>query len=220
MGTAALQRGPLWWAAHHRHHHPNADTEKDIHSPRARNLWWSHVGWLLCPKYDDTKVELVKDLLRYPELQWIDRYFLVPPATLALTLWVGGALLNQWFPGLHTSGVQMLIYGFVLSTVLLYHATFCVNSVAHKYGSRRFLLRDESRNNLWVALVTLGEGWHNNHHYYPASARQGFFWWEIDVTFYVLKGLDWWGIIWEAKEVPSRIFRQAAPTRDIRSGSV
>ena len=135
-------------------------------------------------------------------------------------MWVVGALSQQWVPELHISGLQTLIYGFVVSTVLLYHATFCVNSVAHKYGSRRFLLKDESRNNFWVALITLGEGWHNNHHYYPASARQGFYWWEIDVTYYVLKGLAWLGVIWDAIGIPSRIFQQAVPTRDIRSDSV
>ena len=206
LATSALQRGPLWWVSHHRHHHPHADAESDVHSPHGRGFWWSHIGWVLCRKYNEPNLKLVTDLARLPELRWLDRYFLAPPALLAAVLYLAGTLLER--TGLHTSGLQMVVYGFVLSTVLLYHATFSVNSIAHLFGRRRFAVKDESRNNVWVALVTLGEGWHNNHHHLPSSARLGFFWWEFDPAYYALRAAHWMGIIRDMKTPSPRMAKE------------
>jgi stearoyl-CoA desaturase (delta-9 desaturase) len=221
LGTAAAQRGPLWWAAHHRQHHRYADTAGDMHSPVMRNLWWAHLGWILCRKYDAIEPRVVQDWHQYPELRWLDRHFLVPPTVLAVSVALSGLVLERCAPGLHTSGLQMLVYGFVLSTVLLYHSTFAVNSLAHVFGRRRFATHDHSRNNWLVALLTLGEGWHNNHHHCPTSERQGFYWWEIDVTHYVLTILAWCRIVWGVHAPPGRVYqahadeRRACPPRRI-----
>jgi len=175
LGTTAAQKGPLWWAAHHRAHHRFSDTERDVHSPQ-KGLWWSHAGWILCDRYKDTDLELVRDLVAFPELRLVERFNGVGPWILAgLSLWIGG-----W------SG---LVFGFFGSTVLLWHATFTINSLSHTVGSRRYATRDTSRNNAVLAILTFGEGWHNNHHHYPVSARQGFYWWEIDLSWYALRGL-------------------------------
>ena len=212
LGTAAAQRGPLWWVAQHRQHHRYADTELDIHSPVVHSVWWAHMGWLLCYRYKEINLRWVKDWHYYPELRWLDRYFLVPPAVLAVGVVLVGLLLERYAPGSHTSGLQMLVYGFVLSTVILYHSTFAVNSLTHVFGRRRFATNDHSRNSWLIALVTLGEGWHNNHHYYPASERQGFYWWEIDLTHYVLTGLSWCHIVWNVHAPPARIYVDNLPS--------
>ena len=217
LGAAAAQKGPLWWASHHRHHHQHSDTTRDVHSPVVRGLWWSHVGWILCRKYNATNLKLVKDWTRYPELRWLDRYFLLPPLMLALALLALGVLLERYAPGIHTSGAQMVIYGFIVSTVLLYHGTFTVNSLAHRFGRRRFPVSDDSRNNFWIALITLGEGYHNNHHYYPAAARQGFYWWELDLAHALLKLLAWARLVWDLKLPPARIYRRTASTKELVS---
>lgn len=204
LGASATQRGPLWWAAHHRHHHLHADTEKDIHTPK-RGFMWSHMGWFMCEKHFSTQYHYVKDLQKYPELVWLDRYDLVIPALTALFLFGLGALLAYLAPGLGTDGLQMVVWGYVVSTVVLFHATFSINSLAHKFGSRSFPTKDDSRNNWLLALVTLGEGWHNNHHFAPGSARQGFRWWEVDISYYILKVLSWMGLVWELKPVPNKV---------------
>ncbi len=220
LGTAAAQRGPLWWVAQHRQHHRYADTVLDIHSPVVHSVWWAHMGWLLCRRYKQTDLRWVKDWRRYPELHWLDRYFLVPPAVLAVGVVLVGLLLERYAPGLRTSGLQMLVYGFGLSTVLLYHSTFAVNSLTHVFGRRRFATKDHSRNNWLIALVTLGEGWHNNHHYYPASERQGFYWWEIDLTHYVLTVLAWCHIVWAMHAPPARMYHRTLTSQGrVRRGS-
>ncbi len=201
-GTAAYQKGPLWWSAHHRRHHLHVETEEDPHSPVARSVWQSHVGWFLTRDSQATDVRLVSNLLKYRELRWLDRYYVLPPLMLAAATFLSGALLGRYFPGSGTSGVQMLVWGFFVSTVLLYHGTFTVNSVAHLFGSRRFETADNSRNNLLVALITLGEGWHNNHHHYPSSERQGFYWWEIDVAHYALRALSLVGVVRDLRRPP------------------
>jgi stearoyl-CoA desaturase (Delta-9 desaturase) len=176
LGASSAQKGPLWWAAHHRDHHRYSDGPGDIHSPLERGFWWSHVGWILSTRHDETKLDRIRDFARFPELRWLDRFHLVPPLALAAILFLAG-------------GWPALLWGFFVSTVALWHGTFAINSLAHVFGRRRYVTGDASRNSLVLALVTFGEGWHNNHHFYAASARQGFFWWELDVSYYVLRGL-------------------------------
>lgn len=191
LGCSAMQKGPLWWVARHREHHLHADTREDPHSPLTRGVWWSHVGWILAPDYATTSWESVRDWSRYPELCWLNRHAWLPPVALAGLCFVAG-------------GWSGLVWGFVISTVLSHHATFAVNSLCHLFGRRRYATPDASRNNLLVALLTLGEGWHNNHHHYQSSANQGFFWWEIDVSYYAIKLLQWIGLVWDVRQPPRK----------------
>jgi stearoyl-CoA desaturase (delta-9 desaturase) len=207
-GTSA-QLGCLWWAAHHRHHHQYSDTEKDIHSAVRKGLFFSHIGWIMCRKYAGTELERIPDFAKYPELRALDRFHSIPPLMLAFGLGGLGMWLGRVAPELGTSGWQMVMWGFFLSTVLVYHATFCINSLTHVIGSRRFNTSDHSRNNLFLALITFGEGWHNNHHRYPVSTRQGFYWWEIDITYYVLKFLSWFHIVWDLRPPAERLYEEA-----------
>jgi stearoyl-CoA desaturase (delta-9 desaturase) len=207
VGAMCVQRGPLWWAAHHRNHHRHADTEADIHSPLHRGFLWSHMGWFLTPRGFRTDWEAIPDLRRYPELRWLDRFDIAVPILLAVGLFFFGRWLQHAHAALGTSGAQMLIWGFFVSTVVLFHATVTINSLAHRFGSRRFPTRDNSRNNWLLALLTFGEGWHNNHHHFPGAARQGFRWWELDVTYYLLRGLAACGLVWDLKPVPSGLKR-------------
>jgi stearoyl-CoA desaturase (delta-9 desaturase) len=167
-----------------------------------RGFLWAHTGWFLAIGNFSTRQHLVRDFRQFPELRFLDRFDVVVPLALAVALFALGYFLERHFPGLNTSGMQMVVWGLCVSTVVLYHATFSVNSLAHSVGSRRYATRDDSRNNWAIALLTFGEGWHNNHHYYPSSARQGFFWWEIDPTYYVLRGLRAVGLIWDLRVVP------------------
>ena len=209
IGATSAQKGPIWWASHHRHHHRHSDQPEDLHSPIINGIYYAHVGWVLSSEFTDTRDELVKDLLQYPELRWLDKYNIVPPVLLAVFCYYLGVLLNVYFPALGTSGFQMLVWGFFISTVLVYHGTFCINSFTHLFGKRRFKTTDHSRNSLLFALITLGEGWHNNHHYYPGSERQGFYWWEIDISHYILKVLSWCGLVWELRTPPERVYQAA-----------
>jgi stearoyl-CoA desaturase (delta-9 desaturase) len=202
LGALAVQRGPLWWASHHRHHHTRSDEEDDAHSPTRHGFLWSHLGWFMTRTNFRARLELVGDLARYPELRFLDRFDALLPLLLAGALYATGALLEYAAPELATSGAQLLVWGFCISTVVLYHATFSVNSLAHTIGRRRYATRDQSRNNWWLALLTFGEGWHNNHHHFPGSARQGFYWWEVDITYYVLRALAATGLVWNLKPVP------------------
>jgi stearoyl-CoA desaturase (delta-9 desaturase) len=202
LGASAAQRGPLWWASHHRHHHVHADEPEDSHSALRHGLWRSHVGWFMSRSHFAPRGALVASLARYPELRFLDRWDVLVPLLLCALLYAAGACAEAWAPGLQTSAAQLLVWGFCISTVALYHATFSINSLAHRYGRRRYATRDASRNNAWLALLTFGEGWHNNHHHYPAAARQGFDWWEIDVTWYGLKLLEALGIVWDVRDVP------------------
>ena len=202
LGASCVQRGPIWWAAHHRHHHAHADQTLDVHSPRQSGFMWSHVGWFLSRRHFAPDLSRVRDLLRYPELRLLDRYDVLVPVALAAGLWLTGAALERWAPQLDTNAWQLLVWGFFISTVICYHVTYTINSLCHRFGKRRFATTDDSRNNLWLALLTFGEGWHNNHHHYPASARQGFYWWEVDLTYYGLRLLALLGIVWDLKPVP------------------
>lgn len=211
IGATSVQRGPLWWAAHHRNHHRHSDSDADFHSPVTRSLLWSHMGWFLTPRGFATDHGVIPDLVRYPELRLIDRFDTLIPIALATALFLLGGWLEQAHPQLGTSAAQMLVWGFFISTVVLFHATVTINSLAHRFGSRRFPTRDNSRNNLWLALLTFGEGWHNNHHHFPGSARQGFRWWEVDLTYYLLRAMALVGLVWDLKPVPAKLVRGGSP---------
>lgn len=202
LGASAVQRGPVWWAAHHRHHHAHSDREEDLHSPVQHGFVRSHMGWFLTNRGFAPDFKRVRDLMQFPELRWLDRFDILVPIVLAVSLFFIGGALESHAPELHTTGWQMLVWGFFVSTVACYHGTYTINSLSHVFGRQRYRTGDSSRNNWLLALITLGEGWHNNHHHYPSSARQGFYWWEIDVTWYVLKVLSWIGVIWDLKPVP------------------
>ncbi len=190
-GATAAQKGPLWWAGHHRHHHKYSDTPEDIHSP-LKGFWWSHVGWIMCNKYNATELDAIKDFAKFPELRLLNRFHLVPPIMLGVACFLAG-------------GWSALVTGFFLSTVLVYHGTFFINSLTHLFGRRRYVTTDTSRNSLILALVTLGEGWHNNHHYYQSTANQGFFWWEIDISYYVLRVLSFFGLVHDLRTPPEHV---------------
>jgi stearoyl-CoA desaturase (delta-9 desaturase) len=209
IGASSVQRGPLWWAAHHRNHHRHADTEQDVHSPKVHGFWWSHVGWFLTRSGFRTDWQRIRDLARFPELRLLDRFDTLVPVALAAVLFGIGALLERYAPQLGTSAGQMLVWGFFISTVALFHATVTINSLAHKFGKRRFETRDHSRNNLWLALLTFGEGWHNNPHFFPGSARQGFRWWEIDLTYYGLRLMAALRLVYDLKPVPAWVVAQS-----------
>ena len=205
LGASAAQRGPLWWAAHHRTHHRDSDTAGDPHSPVQHGFFWSHMAWFMTREHLPTTERLVRDWAKYPELRFLDRHDFLVPIVLATALFGLGSALAAWAPGLGTSGGQVLVWGFFVSTIVLYHVTFAINSLAHRFGTRDYATNDDSRNNFLLALLTFGEGWHNNHHHYPASARQGFHWWQIDITYYLLVALSWIGLVWDLRPVPEHV---------------
>ncbi|MEP6783622.1 MAG: acyl-CoA desaturase [Acidobacteriota bacterium] len=196
LAQSSGQKGVLWWAAHHRDHHRHSDTQADVHSPRE-GFWWAHVGWFLSTSHDGYDAARVVDFGRYPELRWLDQFHWVP------LLAFGGA---AWLIG----GTTALAWGVLAATVALYHATFAINSIAHIWGSRPFATPDDSRNNLWLALLTLGEGWHNNHHHCRSSCRQGVEWWQIDITYVVLRGLAAIGVVRDLRPFVVRAARVSA----------
>lgn len=181
---SSSQKGVVWWASHHRTHHKFSDQPGDVHSVLLDGFWWSHVGWVLAYDTQETETQRVRDLTEFPELMWLNRWWWLPPAALG----VGAFLVGGWFG---------LTWAFLVSTVLLWHGTFTINSLTHVFGSRRYQTTDNSRNNALLALITLGEGWHNNHHYYQRSVRQGFFWWELDVSYFVLRAMAAIGLVWD-----------------------
>ncbi|HVZ74034.1 MAG TPA: fatty acid desaturase [Polyangia bacterium] len=188
---SSAQKGVLWWASHHRWHHKHSDDEQDVHSAARRGFWYAHVGWVMRDEWNATDDAAVTDLSRFPELRVLNHRAveMLPTVALALAcLLVGGA--------------RGLIWGYFVSTVLLWHGTFTINSLAHLIGKKRYDTGDDSRNHWALALLTTGEGWHNNHHHYQSSVRQGFRWWEVDVTYYVLRVLALTGIVWDLREPP------------------
>jgi stearoyl-CoA desaturase (delta-9 desaturase) len=205
IGSSAVQRGPLWWAAHHRHHHRHSDQEPDVHSPVVHSFLWSHMLWFTSKANFAVRWEEVKDLAKFPELRFLDRFDILVPILLGFAMFFLGIGIDYYFPELETSGMQMLTWGFFISTVLLFHGTCTINSLSHQIGTQRYKTGDQSRNSLLLALITFGEGWHNNHHFYPASTRQGFYWWEIDVTYYLLRMLAFFGIVWDLRTVPEHV---------------
>jgi stearoyl-CoA desaturase (delta-9 desaturase) len=184
LAQSSVQKGALWWAAHHRDHHKYSDTPKDPLSYRDYGFWYSHVGWILSSETEETDFSRISDLARYPELRWLNKWHVVPGVVLAVALF----LIGGW---------SALVWGFFVSTTLLWHGTFTINSLSHIWGRRRYSTTDDSKNNPVLAIVTMGEGWHNNHHYYPRSVRQGFHWWQVDMTYYVLRALSAVGIVWD-----------------------
>jgi stearoyl-CoA desaturase (delta-9 desaturase) len=210
IGNASIQKGPLWWAAHHRDHHRYSDKLKDLHSPIQKGFWYSHIGWITVEGNLKTRHENVPDLCKYPELVLLDSFDWVIPLLYAGLIYLIGSYLQHLWPEGQTSGPQLLIWGGFLSSVLLFHATCTINSLSHVFGNQRYQTGDSSRNNFFLSLITLGEGWHNNHHHYPGSVRHGFFWWEIDMTFYILKLLECFGIVWDLHPVPQSVKRPTA----------
>lgn len=192
------QKGVLWWAAQHRHHHRHSDLPSDVHSPKHHGFLFAHLGWIFSKQRGEADYTQIGDLTKFPELVWLDRFQNLPALLLAIGCW-------------YYAGWPGLFVGFFLSTVILYHATFMINSMAHVVGKQRYVTGDDSRNNWWLALITLGEGWHNNHHYYQSSTRQGFRWWEIDPTYYALKALSWFRIVWDLRDPPPEVVRNERP---------
>jgi len=213
LGCTAAQKGAIWWASHHRGHHNHSDTERDPHSPKVFGFYYAHIGWVLSKKNKHTETALVTDLTKFPELRLLGRLYMLPPIVLAVSTFYVGAWLEQAFPNLQTSGPQMLVWGFFISTVLLYHGTFCINSLTHVIGKRRFNTPDDSRNHWLLALITFGEGWHNNHHRYQSSERQGMYWWEIDISHYVLVALSKLGLVWGLRSHPQMMYEEAESAR-------
>jgi stearoyl-CoA desaturase (Delta-9 desaturase) len=205
IGASSAQQGPLWWAEKHRHHHQFSDQPEDLHSPLQSGFFYSHIGWVPQLRNVGTQYKKIPDLAKFPELVWLDKNHIFAPLALGLSLWVLGNGLAYFMPTLGTNGMQLLVWGFFISTVALYHGTFTINSLCHVWGSRRYATRDDSRNNFWLALITLGEGWHNNHHYYATSTRQGFYWWEIDISYYLLRLMGVLGLVWGFKSIPDHL---------------
>ena len=201
LGQTAAQKGVLWWAAHHRHHHRFSDQPEDIHSPVQKGFWWSHMGWILADDYEETDLESIRDFAKYPERVWLDRNQFLAPMLYGLGLW----LAFTW---------TGLFWGFFLSTVLLWHGTFAINSVMHVFGRRVFETKDTSRNSFLMALVTMGEGWHNNHHHFQASAAQGFLWWQADPSLWLLRLGRLLGIARDLRPVPERVVAQVMDIGD------
>ena len=209
LGCTAGQRGPIWWAAHHREHHLTADTAEDPHAPAYKGVLFSHTVWFLTRGSFPIHERRVRDWLRYRELRIVEKLDWLPFLLLGAGCYGLGAFLEARYPHLGTSGAQMFVWGFFVSTVVLYHATYTINSIAHRFGKRRFPTNDQSRNNFWLAVITLGEGWHNNHHFYPNSARQGFRWWELDISYLGLKLLNGIGLIGSLRPVPDQVLARA-----------
>jgi stearoyl-CoA desaturase (Delta-9 desaturase) len=196
--SCTAQKGPLWWAAHHRMHHKLSDQPGDLHSVIQSGFWWSHMGWILSRDLEDTDHSRIKDFAKYPELRWLDKYWMIPPVLVGTTTFLLG-------------GFFALVWGFALAQVLCWHGTFTINSLSHIWGGRRYATSDDSRNNFVLATITLGEGWHNNHHHYQVSARNGFFWYEIDVTYYVLRALSAVHLVWDLHGVPEHVLSDEQP---------
>jgi stearoyl-CoA desaturase (Delta-9 desaturase) len=203
IGAIAMQKGPLWWAAHHRNHHKFSDTDKDLHSPKD-GFWYSHMLWFLRDDHNEYDAKMIKDYTKYPEIVWLDKYHWLPPLSFAIVLG-----LISW---------PVLVWGYGVANFISGHATWTINSMAHVFGSQRFKTGDTSRNNFWLAIITFGEGWHNNHHYYRHSANQGFYWWEIDLTFYVLKLFSYVGLVWDLKTVPDHVLEEGLKLNAIAKG--
>jgi stearoyl-CoA desaturase (Delta-9 desaturase) len=204
LGCTAMQRGPLWWAAHHRVHHRYSDTPKDPHSPHETSFWWAHLGWVTAEDAVDAPWETIQDFRSYAELRWLDSLHWIPGIALAVACYLVGAVAGGWDGSWQSilfqwTGWSYLVWGWLISTVLTYHATFSINSLSHLWGNRRYATNDDSRNNGFLAVLTMGEGWHNNHHHYQSSANQGFRWWEFDMSYLVIRSAQFVGLVWDVR---------------------
>jgi stearoyl-CoA desaturase (delta-9 desaturase) len=208
LGTITAQKGVLWWAAHHRHHHKHSDEPDDVHSPIQRGFWWAHVGWILVERHNDIRWDKIPDLARYPELRWLQKHEMKFVVGFAAAMFVVPQLFG-------VSGAWSLLWGFFVMQTLLWHGTFTINSFTHLWGRKRYASGDHSRNSLLFALITHGEGWHNNHHYYQRSTSQGFYWWEIDVSYYVLKMLSWTRLVWDVSRPPRHVRDARQPLTEL-----
>ncbi|MEO1231505.1 MAG: acyl-CoA desaturase [Myxococcota bacterium] len=201
LGSASAQKGVLWWSGHHVDHHRFSDTERDLHSPK-QGFWWSHLGWMMVPEFEGTPKKQLDQFAAFPELVWLNHWWVVAPVAWCVAL-------------LALGGWTWVFWGFFVSTLFLWHGTFTINSLAHVWGRRRYATTDTSRNNFWLSLITLGEGWHNNHHHYPSTANQGFFWWEVDMSYVALLGLERLGVVWDLRRPPGWVLegraRRGAP---------
>jgi stearoyl-CoA desaturase (delta-9 desaturase) len=215
-GLTAVQKGPLWWASHHREHHRYSDQPEDAHSPKQFGFWYSHLGWIASRANIPTRYEQVKELAKFPELVFLNRFDWLVPILFGVFTFALGEVLNAYWPSLGTNGPQMFVWVFFISTVVLFHGTCSINSLSHVWGSRRYETTDTSRNNPVLAFITMGEGWHNNHHRYAGTVRQGFYWWEFDVTFYLLKLMSWMGLVSNLRPVPVEAYQQKTnPSRPL-----
>ncbi|OJW07044.1 MAG: acyl-CoA desaturase [Legionella sp. 39-23] len=214
LGNSALQRGPLWWASHHRIHHRYTEQSEDPHSPVRHGLLWSHVGWIFYSNNFKTDYNAIQDFAKYPELRLLNRFDTVVPIGVFFMLYLAGSFLANYYPKLHTTGMQLVIWG-VISTTVLFHATFSINSLCHVWGKKTFETGDESRNNFLLALITMGEGWHNNHHYYQRSTSQGFRWWQIDITYYLLCFLEKIKVVHDLNRVPQELRKNNGGTNSL-----
>ena len=210
-----VQRGALWWAYTHRHHHAHSDDPEDKHSPRQHGFLWAHIGWITSRENFPTDYRKIKDLAKFPELVWLNRFDTTIPVVFAVSLWVLGVALHRFAPSLGTTGWQMLVWGFFISTTALFHGTATINSLAHVFGRKRYDTGDDSRNSFLLSLVTMGEGWHNNHHQHMGAVRQGFYWWEVDLTYYLLRMMSWTGLIWDLRPVPKDAYNPAKQLRGL-----
>jgi stearoyl-CoA desaturase (delta-9 desaturase) len=197
---SAGQKGVLWWAGHHRWHHKHSDTALDVHSAKLKGFYYSHMGWIMRPDWNDTDEKSVADLSKYPELRFLNHpaIAMLPTVVLACFFLLFG-------------GTMGLFWGFFVSTVLLWHGSFSINSLSHVFGDKRYDTGEESRNNFWLAILTTGEGWHNNHHHFMSSANQGWHWWQVDVTFYMIRLMEMLGLVWDVRRPPQHIVDAPRP---------
>jgi fatty-acid desaturase len=192
FGCLALQGGPVRWVATHRLHHKGADTPKDPHSSEE-GFWWSHMVWNFFRQPELETTETLKryapDIYKDPVFRFMDQHFFLLYLGFATVLFLAGFFFQDW-----QLGLSLVVWGCILRIVYVWHVTWLVNSATHFWGYQTFPSRDKSRNNWWVALLTFGEGWHNNHHVHPRSARMVLAWYELDATYWVISTLKWLGL--------------------------
>ena len=203
-----MQRGALWWAAHHRMHHQYSDTEKDPHSPIAHSFWRSHIGWAMDKKSFDTDYSRIKDWAQFPELKFLNDHSDAVHGVFALCLFLLGEGLRYFKPELGANGFQLLVWVYLIGGLCHLHTIFLVNSWGHLHGERPYEFparegRDNSHNNTWLAYLTFGEGWHYNHHCFPASATTGLFKGQFDASYFMIRMFEKVGLVWDIK-VPSQ----------------